>query len=605
MPAQQRAYITTAYLTGATGPVAVGKVLCFTNAATDRFVVATTANLSTYGQNPSCIALTAGDNTNVEVEVQQVGFVPNSITGLGAGAAGDVCVSALGVLARGSSPVVVGKCDAEGNAHINFAGIGVGGGASATPGGSVNDIQYKSGASTFGGITPPAAGTVLRSTGPGALPAFGAVDLDDSDAVTGTLGVNNGGTNLATADLAGQANKAVTVNVGETGYTFTTLPAGTSPGGADNEGQYNNGGAFGGMSGLVYDEATNRPQLVNGWYLSSGANRFLFTGTPAGARTITFQDATHTVVGRDTTDTLTNKTVNASSNTLTDTSIAQYDLLLADATPKFVRFAKGASSTVLTTSAGNAVQWGAVVLTTMVSGTLPIANGGTNRNTIAGAANELVTVDGSATGYTAASNVKGGSGFISIGSGTVHATALIRLPYNGGSTSIIIGTRRSSAVDDSLLSHGSGDQYTLGNYGNILTILSSSLQISVASVSAATCDGAKFGLALPVSGSSGDSVPFRFKEASITMTNGGFTTASAAQYECPLLTFTGGDASSSGVELPSSGGGFWNYRHSAHASATLGVRKSGGGTVGAVTVNKGRFVKYSTPAADMVLMEVP
>lgn len=49
---------------------------------------------------------------------------------------------------------------------------------------------------------PGAAGQVLRSTGPAANPAFGAVDLADTDAVTGLLAIANGGTNAATKAAA-------------------------------------------------------------------------------------------------------------------------------------------------------------------------------------------------------------------------------------------------------------------------------------------------------------------------------------------------------------------------------------------------------------------
>lgn len=147
MPAQQQHHVTTAYLSGSTGTVAIGTVLCFTNTATDRFVVATTANLATYGQNPAGIAISSGDDDNIAVELQVVGLVPASITGLGAGSAGDICVNANGVLARGSSPDVVGQCDAEGNAMVNFAGIGVGGSGVS---GSNKQLLYINGTTATG-----------------------------------------------------------------------------------------------------------------------------------------------------------------------------------------------------------------------------------------------------------------------------------------------------------------------------------------------------------------------------------------------------------------------------------------------------------------------
>ena len=55
----------------------------------------------------------------------------------------------------------------------------------------------------------------------------------------------------------------------------------------------------------------------------------LAVADPTADRTVTFQDATGTVVLRDTTDTLTNKTINLTSNTLSGTT-AQFNTALSD-----------------------------------------------------------------------------------------------------------------------------------------------------------------------------------------------------------------------------------------------------------------------------------
>jgi hypothetical protein len=90
---------------------------------------------------------------------------------------------------------------------------------------------------------------------------------------------------------------------------ITAEPPEAEPAGSDTQCQWNNAGAFAGASGLLYHAGTNRPDMPNGWRATVSSQTATFAVTPTAARTITFQDATHTVVGRDTTDTLSNKTL--------------------------------------------------------------------------------------------------------------------------------------------------------------------------------------------------------------------------------------------------------------------------------------------------------
>jgi len=66
---------------------------------------------------------------------------------------------------------------------------------------TLTGILQGNGASAFTAVTSATVGRVLKCSGTDTF-EFGAVDLDDTDAVTGTLAVANGGTNAATASAA-------------------------------------------------------------------------------------------------------------------------------------------------------------------------------------------------------------------------------------------------------------------------------------------------------------------------------------------------------------------------------------------------------------------
>jgi hypothetical protein len=85
----------------------------------------------------------------------------------------------------------------------------------------------------------------------------------------------------------------------------------TTPGGSIPQFQFHDtGDVFQGASGLSYDKTNNWPKMPNGWAIDNASFRIRFTGTPATSnKTITFQNATDTVVMRDTSDTLTNKSL--------------------------------------------------------------------------------------------------------------------------------------------------------------------------------------------------------------------------------------------------------------------------------------------------------
>jgi hypothetical protein len=72
---------------------------------------------------------------------------------------------------------------------------------------------------------------------------------------------------------------------------------GGTPGGSDTQIQFNDGGAFGGDAGLVYDKTTNKLTAGGDVELNDGGSftTTLQTVTPTANRTISFPDATGTV----------------------------------------------------------------------------------------------------------------------------------------------------------------------------------------------------------------------------------------------------------------------------------------------------------------------
>lgn len=99
--------------------IAVGDVLTRLPGSNGGYVLATTANLVT-GLRSRCVAITAhGGGVGVVLAVSQ-GEIDANRTGLGAGVATILTVSAAGRLQRDGSGTVVGWCDVDGNAMLNF-----------------------------------------------------------------------------------------------------------------------------------------------------------------------------------------------------------------------------------------------------------------------------------------------------------------------------------------------------------------------------------------------------------------------------------------------------------------------------------------------------
>jgi hypothetical protein len=270
--------------------------------------------------------------------------------------------------------------------------------------------------------------------------------ITDTSVATGDiLAVIGGGkfTRLA----KGANGSFLGVSAGTLGY-FT--PSSSTPAGT----------GFAHITGGVYDSnATANIRYagakfqtdVNIQYKTTGNLGDLAWGSLTTNRTLNLPDASDILVGQATADVLTNKTINATNNTITDTSTALGDLLKSNGT-KFVRFAKGSALQVLRVNAGGTdLEFAA-------------ASGGASSS---GATNTVQTSNGSG-GFLGATDVLAGSGFISIGA-TPATVGTIRLPY--AATDKILMAKDLGGTDREIISRLSANQYQIGpNTGNALSI---------------------------------------------------------------------------------------------------------------------------------------
>ncbi len=250
---------------------------------------------------------------------------------------------------------------------------------------------------TGASLAPIGTGYIQSNRFVGSGSTSDAVDLATAE-IAGILPVANGGTGLSSVATDGQ----LLIGNG-TGYTLSTLTAGTGISISNSAGgieiSANPGGIdHGSLSGLSDDDHTQYALLAG-----RGAGQTLSGGTAANGN-LTLSTTSHTTKG---------------------------NYILADLT----------SNGVLKTSSGNGtLTVGSVVLTSEVSGILPVANGGTGVSTITGmlkgngtsSFTGVTNTAGNVTFWSDANTISGSSDFtwddngkiLSLSSGTINVDGI-------------------------------------------------------------------------------------------------------------------------------------------------------------------------------------
>jgi hypothetical protein len=225
-----------------------------------QFVVATSANRTLYGRSWG-VAITAADSSVPSFEYQVAGVLHADVTGIASGTEGDwVIVNASGQLERDATPDagedVIGRClNDEGDIQImpgtwDSSNVVGGGGGGVTFAGDLSGNSTSQTVEKVKGTTITTAGgalavgAVLRTTAVGTAD-WGAVNLADTDAVTGTLPTANQAAQSMGGDCSGTTAACTVAKVNGTtittaggalavGAVLRTTAAGTADWGAVN-----------------------------------------------------------------------------------------------------------------------------------------------------------------------------------------------------------------------------------------------------------------------------------------------------------------------------------------------------------------------------------
>lgn len=279
--------------------------------------------------------------------------------------------------------------------------------------------------------------------------------------ITETVAAGGGGSTFggANGDVVIQASATtstgVTGNNGDTLYktggVWTSTPAVQTP----------TGTGVVTVTGGVIDPAATAPG-TSGNVLTSNGTAWTSAAPTSGAPV----GASYVVIANDGTLTADRKLTAGTGISLTDGG-ANGNITIA---------ATGGSFTAPTGTGFVTVTSGALDAASLAF-PLAVNKGGTALTAPPGNSTEVL-VNSGGTGYGAATNVKAGSSFISIGSGTVNTVGLLRFAYSGGAQSVIIGLKDNGGTDRVGFAVGAGNIVQVGHNESNLNLYGNDVLLS-------------------------------------------------------------------------------------------------------------------------------